>query len=266
MDVGSHGGSLETEAQLEDRTARKTLAYHEMMTILGIGDLHPGGTSATNFLLTELGKLNPTTVLEVGAGSGLTTLRMMQRGWHVTPIEPNSILCEKLSRRCRVPPYQGSFESFDERGQTYDAILGEGVFYRLELVSSAAKLHRLLRPGGLLALLDMLWTEEAKSDVASFIHDQTNAVFGIPMVPRQTVTASRWKATLRDIGFSEVATRKIDGAALDTDRHVRRGRLLSGLLKHPGLLPLFLRYRLYCRVRWAPPGWLESSMTVWKRT
>jgi SAM-dependent methyltransferase len=237
-----------------------------MMTILGVGDLHPGGLPATEFLLKELGKLNPCTVLEVGAGSGLTTARMMKRGWQVTPVEPNAVLCGKLKARCHIPAYQGSFESFDERGRVYDAIIGEGVFYRLDLESSAAKLHRLLRPGGLLAVLDMLWTQEANAEVASFGHDQTSAVFGIPMVPRETVTWSRWRAVLRDMGFAEVVTRRLDPVTLDAERHIRRARLLRGLLMHPGLFPLFLRYRVHRRVPWAPPGWLESSMTVWKRT
>jgi hypothetical protein len=37
------------------------------------------------------------------------------------------------------------------------------------------------------------------------------------------------------------------------------------LLAHPGLLPLYLKYRLYQQVSWAPAGWLESWATVWTR-
>jgi hypothetical protein len=30
-------------------------------------------------------------------------------------------------------------------------------------------------------------------------------------------------------------------------------------------LPLFLEYRAYRRIRWAPSGWVESWMAVYRR-
>ena len=241
-------------------------AYHEMMAILGVGDLHPGGLPATEFLLTELGKANPRTVLEVGAGGGLTTARMIKRGWQVTAIEPSTVLCAQLKSRFRIPVHVGPFETFEDDGTGFDAVIGEGVFYRLDLASTVSKLHRLVRPGGLLAFVEMMWTDAAEAGVVAFIHDQTKEIFGIPMIPRQVVTSSKWEAALRNAGFSEVVTKKIEPSTVDSERHIRRARLSLGLLTHPGLVPLFLTYRLYRQISWAPPGWLESWMTVWKRS
>jgi SAM-dependent methyltransferase len=235
------------------------------MGMLGVGDLHPGGRLATEFLLAELEKANPRSVLEVGAGAGHTTSRMRRRGWRVTAIEPSAVLGERLKSRSGVDVHLGSFEHFENAGETFDAVLGEGVFYGLDPTKTARKLHHMLRPDGLLAFVDMMWTEKAKADVVAFIHERTKEAFGIPMAPKEVVTASEWEAALRREGFTEVATRRIEQAMFDPASKLRRWRLALGLLTHPRMFPLFLTYRTYRRIRWAPPGWLESWMTVWRR-
>jgi len=240
-------------------------AYHEMMGLLGVGDLHPGGRRATAFLLDELGKARPRTVLEVGAGAGRTTERMLRLGWRVTPIEPSTVLAHALHARLQIPTHTGPFETFDDALGPFDAAIGEGVFYRLDPETTASKLRRLIRPGGLLAFMDMTWTETAKADVAAFVYDQTLEVFGIPMAPRDVTTARRWAAALRAAGFAELAARTIDPSEFDDDPRERRARVALGLLRHPAMIPLFLQYRSYRRIRWAPPGWLESRMAVWTR-
>jgi len=238
--------------------------YHELMALFGVGDLHPGGSPTTDFLLDELAKENPSTVLEVGAGAGRTTERMLKRGWRVTAIEPSAVLCERLEARCGIAPQQMSFEGFDGNGTRYDAVIGEGAFYRLDTKSSLSKVRGLLRPGGLLAFSDMVWTEAAKPDVVDFIHTQTLEAFGIPMASRDVLTWPVWTAALREAGFSEVVSRRLDPAAFDPAHRSRRARIALGLLTHPGLVPLYLRYRSYSRIAWAPPGWLESWLSVWR--
>src|SRR5262249_41425610 len=153
--------------------------------------------------LAELQKANPHSVLEVGAGAGHTTARMQRLGWRVTVIEPSPLLGEKLRMRADVAVHQGSFEHFENRGETFDAVLGEGVFYGLDPRGTAGKLRRILRPGGLLAFVDMMWTKGAKADVCAFIHERTKEAFGIAMAPRKVVTSSEWEDALRDEGFSE---------------------------------------------------------------
>jgi SAM-dependent methyltransferase len=252
------------EAQLNTATSHPRAAYHEMMAIFGVGDLHPGGIAATEFLLGELEKAKPSTILEVGAGAGFTTARMIKRGWRVTPIEPSTVMCQRLEARCGIAVHRGTFESFDDGGNRYDAVIGEGVFYGLEPQGSVTKIRRLLRPGGLLAFSDMVWTGAAKADVVTFIHDLTKQAFGIPMAPSDVVAWSNWRSALFAAGFREVVTKSIEPAAFDPEQRVRQARVALGLVRHPGLLPLYLTYRSYRRINWAPPGWLESWMSVWE--
>jgi SAM-dependent methyltransferase len=243
----------------------RDIAYHEMMGLLGVGDLHPAGHVSTEFLLGELERTHPESVLEVGAGVGWTTDRMLKRGWKVTPVEPSAVLARALTKRLRIPVAVGTFEDFDGAGAPFDAVIGEGAFYRLAPQPTVAKLARLLRPGGLFAVVDMTWTPSANPDVVAFIHDQTKDLFGIPMAPREVVTASTWADALRAGGFEEIVTKTIDPAAFDAAPGAQRARTAAGLLRRPYLLPLFLRYGAYNRIRWTPAGWAECWMAVWKR-
>jgi SAM-dependent methyltransferase len=247
-------------------TPQRRVAYHEMMGILGVGDLHPGGHLATEFLLGHLARAKPAHVLEIGAGRGKTTERMMKRGWRVTPIEPSVVLCEALKARLRIPAHVGTFETFDETGGPYDAAIGEGVLYRLDPDATVTKLARLLPPGGLLAFGDMTWTDAAQKDVVAFLHDQTKEAFGIPMAPREVVSLTTWKSALERHGFVEIETRTIPRAEFSPDPKGQRAQVALGLLRRPDLIPLFLRYRALCQIPWAPQGWLESWMSVWKRS
>jgi SAM-dependent methyltransferase len=241
------------------------LAFHELMARLGVGDLHPGGPQVSVFLLEELRKHGVRRVLDVGAGIGNTTARLMSAGFDVTALEPNATVRAILARRLGIEARATSFETVAEPDGSYDAILSESVFYAFDLPGCFAKAYRLLRPGGLFGFAEMLWTQAAEADAVAAIHDETKRIFGIPMAPRRHVTAATWEAALRDAGFSEVAHTRIGPAAPDGEPWARRLRLALGLLRQPALIPAFLGYRFQQRRPWAPPGWLESHAAVWRR-
>ena len=60
-----------------------------------MGDLHPGGAPATGTMLGWLSERGVRQVLEVGAGIGNTSARMVALGWDVTSIEPDPVLFAK---------------------------------------------------------------------------------------------------------------------------------------------------------------------------
>jgi SAM-dependent methyltransferase len=242
------------------------VAFHEMMARLGVGDLHPGGLEASRFLLAELSRHGARRVLEVGAGIGNTTARLLAAGFDVTAIEPNPIAGAILRRRLlHVDARATSFETFDAPDGSYDAVIGESVFYAFDPATTFARARRLLRSDGLFGFAETFWTEAATADGAAFIHDQTKRMFGIPIAPRARLTAAAWSVGLRDAGFVEVAGIPLERTAADGERGLRRRRLALGLLRNPALIPTFLRYRAYQRLPWAPSGWLESRAAAWRR-
>jgi SAM-dependent methyltransferase len=218
--------------------------------------------------LAELTKCGTKRVLEVGAGIGLTTERMLRSGFEVTSLEPNRILRGVFKDRLGFDAHATSFETFDDREGAYDALISESVLYALDLRSSFGKAHRLIRPGGLFAFAEMLWTEVANADVVSFIHDQTTRTFGIAMAPRGAVTWHAWRESLFDAGFRQVIDIKVEPGE---ERQDAQGRtkagiaLLMALLRRPWMVPQYVAYQAYGRLSWAPPTWLESRVGVWRR-
>ena len=238
------------------------LMFIESLALLGFTDLHPGGRDATNFLLDELQKGNPRRVLEIGAGSGATTERMIRRGWQVTSIEPNAVQRSVLEKRLRVPAYAGEFERFEEADGSFDAAIGESVFYALDHASAFAKLRRLLRPGALLAFVEMVWTDKGNSDLAALVHDRTARTFGIPAASREWLTWPHWCQSLEKAGFALVVEKRLPSGLF---RPLNRSVKLVQGLRHPIALVHYMRYRLFHRMTFAPAGCFESWLAVWRR-
>lgn len=244
--------------------AGKRLAFHEALGLLGVGDLHPGGQPASEFLLSELDKGHPHTVLEVGAGIGTTTARMLKRGWQVVAIEPSDVLRGQLERRLRVPAVAGTFETFSGVDGTFDAVVGESVFYGMDLPRAFAKVHRLLRPGGLFANLDTVWSPRAAAGEVAAIHDLTESLFGIPVASRDPWTWADWGRLLGAAGFAPVNQQRLPAGALKRDQRARNA-ILRGALWHPSAFLQHLAHRRQYRSPRIPPEWTETFMAVWKR-
>jgi SAM-dependent methyltransferase len=242
--------------------ASPSLALHETLALLGIGDLHPGGSVATDFLLRELDKAAPSRVLEIGAGIGFTTQRLLERGWHVTAIEPNPLLRFALENRSGLRAYAGTFETFDDV-EPYDAVIAESVLYRLNLPHAFARARRLLRPGGLLALVDMVWTDAASADATAALTEQSERTFGIPMASVEHLTWAAWRRELASAGFAEVAAKRVGSWGKRDPR--RWWMMLRNGARHPRALAQYLSYRAVSRIPSVPNGWLESWMSVWRR-
>jgi SAM-dependent methyltransferase len=242
--------------------ASNGLALHEAMALLGIGDLHPGGSATTEFLLRELDRAAPRRVLEIGAGIGVTTQRLLERGWRVTAVEPNPVLRGVLEKRSAARVYAGTFETFDD-AEPYDAVIAESVLYRLNLEQAFGQVRRLLRPGGLLALVDMVWTEAASPEATAALVARSERAFGIPIASADRLTWAGWRHALAAAGFTEVAAQPVGPTG---GRSLRRwGMILRNGVRHPPALARYIRSRALARVPWAPPGWLESWRSVWRR-
>lgn len=242
----------------------RRLALHEALALLRVGDIHPGGVAATEFLLCELDKVAPRRVLEVGAGIGFTTERLLRRGWQVTAIEPNAVMRRVLEKRLAIRAYPDSFETFDDP-EPYDAVIAESVFYRFNLEQAFARVHRLLRPDGRFALVDMVWTDAAQPDAAPAVAAETERVFGIPAASAAPLTWASWKRMLAAAAFAEVTSERVGAMKPPPPQPQRRRNLLLNGVRHPVALASYLSYRKATRSPKIPNDWLEGWMGVWRR-
>jgi ubiquinone/menaquinone biosynthesis C-methylase UbiE len=95
-------------------------------------------------------------VAEVGCGSGKLTVALAERGLRVDAVDPGENLVEIA--RARVPGssvrfHLGRFEDVELPAAAFEAVFSATAFHWVDPDVSWAKAARLLRPGGVLALL-----------------------------------------------------------------------------------------------------------------
>jgi SAM-dependent methyltransferase len=233
------------------------LKYHQLRAKLGMGDLHPGGVTATSRMLGWLAQRKVQRVLEIGAGIGNTAVRMLELGWDVTAIEPDRVLFERLrgrvGSRARCEPVLSHAPT-----EPYDAVIGESVFFQMDLSQAFAHARSLLKPGGYLACVEAVWTASVTADVSRALHEDTQRLFGIAVGSREPLTSEDWLQQLQDTGFEMVESERLPrgsaGQAPSSDWRAS----LGALVRDPGLLFTVARFRLRKRGVRMPPGAQES--------
>jgi SAM-dependent methyltransferase len=233
------------------------IKLHQFRGRLGMGDLHPGGQTATEKILSWLEERRVRNVLEIGAGIGNTAARMTALGWKVTAIEPDPVLFERLCERSGVLARNESFLEHDPSGR-YDAIIAESVFFMMDLEQSFRHAKALLEPGGHLAFVDALWTNRVSNEQTHRIYEETKSTFGIPVASAEPLTVDDWSQRLTKSGFEIVRAELLpSGAAARPPTRNRKSSAIA-LLKDPRLVFWMIRFWLMRRKVRIPGNALES--------
>lgn len=138
---------------LYDRAARR---YDLVNAIASLGT----GRWYRNRTIRTLGLESDARVLDVGCGTGALTLaaqRACPESSLVVGVDPSEGM-RGLARRAGVRDVRpGSFESLSFDDESFDLVVsGYAIRYAEDLQRTACELHRLLRPGGRLVLLEMI--------------------------------------------------------------------------------------------------------------
>jgi ubiquinone/menaquinone biosynthesis C-methylase UbiE len=95
-------------------------------------------------------------VVEVGCGTGKLTVALAARGLHVDAVDPGRNLVEVARRRVASSPVRfhvGRFEDVELPAGAFEAVFSATAFHWVDPDVSWTKAARLLRPGGVIALL-----------------------------------------------------------------------------------------------------------------
>ena len=105
--------------------------------------------------LAALAGLEPgSRVLEIGPGTGQATAELVRRGYAVTGVELSPELAEIARRNVpQVAIEVGNFERWEPQEAGFDAIVAFTAFHWIAPELRYAKPARLLRPGGVLAVV-----------------------------------------------------------------------------------------------------------------
>jgi SAM-dependent methyltransferase len=111
-------------------------------------------------------------VVEVGCGTGKLTGALVERGLRVEAVDPGRELIEVARRRVgtRAHFHIARFEDVELPESDFDALFSATAFHWVDPAVGWSKAARLLRPGGVLALLTYVGGLNLEADVEQGFH------------------------------------------------------------------------------------------------
>ncbi|MCW2511821.1 MAG: methylase involved in ubiquinone/menaquinone biosynthesis [Mycobacterium sp.] len=103
-------------------------------------------------LIDDLLRQGARTVLDVGAGTGIASEQLLERGVDVLAVEPDPRMAELASGK-GVPIEIATFENWDPAERRFDLVVFGQSFHWVNPDIALSKVHRLLPAGGHLALM-----------------------------------------------------------------------------------------------------------------
>ncbi|MDP9334493.1 MAG: class I SAM-dependent methyltransferase [Actinomycetota bacterium] len=162
-------------------------------------------------------------VVEIGPGTGLATRRLVSMGVNVTGIEPNASMAAYLQRtldsdqaRIVVAP----FEDAQLEGRSFDLAVAATSFHWLDQRTASAKLRRVVRSDGWIAIWWMLFEDPTRRDdfadaAESLLGGSPSSILEPAQRPFQIDEVKR-RSDLRNAGFADVESELIR-SELDMD-------------------------------------------------
>lgn len=109
--------------------------------------------AALDLAASALALQSGTRLLDLGAGTGKFSRLAAARGALVVALEPAEAMIRRAAKAAGVLPVRGLAEAIPFRAASFDAASAASAFHWFEGAKALREIHRVLRPGGHLALL-----------------------------------------------------------------------------------------------------------------
>lgn len=215
--------------------------YLSLEAYLGGAFLHPGGVAATLAMLDRLEVTPDTRVLEIGCGTGATTVLVARRtGAAIVALDGSPSMLTTAAQRIGAAGLRGGVDlvranlngGLPFRDGSFDAIFAESVIALLDDVESVAhECARLLGPGGRLAFNERIWKAGLSQAFVDEVNTYSQRAFGIQSATREPLDHHGWVALLEGAGLTAVQAMPVreltGGQHIDTGNQLwRRWRYL----------------------------------------
>ncbi|MCW2687357.1 MAG: methylase involved in ubiquinone/menaquinone biosynthesis [Mycobacterium sp.] len=127
-------------------------------------------------MIDDLVALDARRVLDVGAGTGIASQQLAERGADVLAVEPDARMAA-VAQEKGVPTEIDTFERWDPAGRMFDLVVFGASFHWVDPAIALPKVRELLRDGGNLALLwnRLIPTRPTHDDFAAIYSDYMDA-------------------------------------------------------------------------------------------
>lgn len=119
---------------------------------------------AIDAILEGLGEPGGLVIADVGAGTGISSRLLADRGARVMAVEPNAAMRGAAEPHARVEWKDGRAEAMGLADESVDVVVCAQAFHWFEPVAALAEFARVLRPGGRVALV---WNDKDLSHPAT---------------------------------------------------------------------------------------------------
>lgn len=123
-------------------------------------------------MIDDLLALGPRRVLDVGAGTGIASQQLTERGVEVLAVEPDARMAA-VAQEKGIATEIDTFEQWDPAGRRFDLVVFAASFHWVDPAVALQKVREILRNGGSLALLwnRLIPTSPTRDDFAAIYRD-----------------------------------------------------------------------------------------------
>jgi SAM-dependent methyltransferase len=125
-----------------------------------------------NQLIADLLSRGAQRVLDVGAGTGIASRQLLDKGADVLAVEPDPRMAA-VAKEKGIPVEMSTFENWEPAGRNFDLVVFGQSFHWVNPSVALPKIHSLLSTGGQLALMwnRLVTTEPTDGDLAEIYRD-----------------------------------------------------------------------------------------------
>lgn len=109
--------------------------------------------AAIDAVLDGCGRVDQMRIADVGAGTGISSRMLSERGAAVIAVEPNFSMIRVAGRNPRIRFIAAGAEATALRSSSVDLVCSFQAFHWFDAEAALAEFHRIVRPGGRLALI-----------------------------------------------------------------------------------------------------------------
>jgi ubiquinone/menaquinone biosynthesis C-methylase UbiE len=159
--------------------------------------------------LVSFGILPRHAILDIGCGTGLASVPLIESGYDVTGLDPSErMLAIAHERLPQAKWVRGNAEKLPFGDASFDVALGAQALHHADVPKAIAEMKRVLRPHGIIAIW---WKSLMSDDAVKHVRDQVARDLDLPPL------AAAWRGGFREFysaGFGETAVRVIPWSTL----------------------------------------------------